>query len=410
MAAVLTESRTELEAAALDTLRKTLRDRKILWGYPSAYIGRQLAISLLAGEISREEACRRMVAEGAPEGVVKWIATNEPFALPEGLQTPDSAPEIKVRKLKAQRIIAARPKTESAPELPEDWDAYTDNLKMERPDGKCPWGVDPDFHPSEKHDLIYRYLDNDILVFLVGPAGSGKTMGFQWYCKNRNRKMMMVSLHAHMPATELFGEQTLDIQDGVNCLRWVPGVVEIAMREGAILILDEFDRAPYALQLALNDVAANRRLSFTKGPYAGRTLYAREGFMLLATGNTLKPGSAQYVSNGVESSTLDRFKVLHVSYDESAERRLLTKMGIQPEVATKIQRAVREARESFNKKHLLFPIGTRRIKALASDIQMGIPVLAAWEINIANMQHQDRGAGTHWEKAMEIGKDNLSDI
>jgi MoxR-like ATPase len=247
------------------------------------------------------------------------------------------------------------------------------------------YGVDPGYIPGETAKQALALMRNGRSVYLYGPAGSGKSQTLRWAASQLGRPMVFVSMHEHVMADTLEGYSWLDVQDGVTVQRWCPGVIEKALRLGTVLIVDEFDRAPGAVQHLLNDVLQSRSYTLREGPRVGEKVRAAEGFLLVATGNTTNGSTGQFTSTAIDRSTLSRFRVLFVNFDRDAERELLHRAGCNGKTDT-LLRAVERAREEYRKGNLPTVLGTRHLVHIAEDLAAGLDLRAAWAMNAAAHQ------------------------
>jgi len=166
--------------------------------------------------------------------------------------------------------------------------------------------------PQLAHPALQRVLDAHHLkepVYLVGPAGSGKTtlalqlaetLGLQCYIHG-----------AVSQAHELFGWT-----DANGIYHGTP--FRKAFTEGGICLIDEMDgSAPEAL-LPLNAALANRRATFPDSP---DELTAHPDFYPIAAANTVGHGAThQYVGRSpMDGATMDRFLMVEVAYDPDIE-------------------------------------------------------------------------------------------
>jgi MoxR-like ATPase len=243
-----------------------------------------------------------------------------------------------------------------------------------------------DYIPTNSAERAKAMLERGRSVYVTGPAGSGKSMAVRWACKELQRRMIFISMHSHIMADVLEGYSWLTVEDGKTCQVWSPGIIEKALTEGAVLVVDEFDRAPIAVQHLLNDVVQSGSFTLKEGPNAGTTIHGKPGFLLVATGNTINGSSGEYASQSIDKSTLSRFRVLHIDYDRQAERELLLKRGLDTKTAEKIIALADIARDRYARHELSAAIGTRHILHIAEDILDGDTLAEAWEANVSLQQ------------------------
>ena len=223
-------------------------------------------------------------------------------------------------------------------------------------------------------------------VYVAGPAGSGKTVGIRWACQELKRKMIFISMHSHVMADTLEGYSWLTVVDGKTTQQWAAGIIQKALESGSALVVDEFDRAPSAIQHLLNDVAQSGSYTIKEGPQAGKRINAKPGFIVCATGNTINGSTGQYSSTQIDRSTLSRFRVIHHSFDPALEIEILTKIGLNKQQANLVVHSAERAREAYKNGELTAIIGTRHLIHVAEDMLAGFPISEAWEQNCSLQQ------------------------
>jgi cobaltochelatase CobS len=146
--------------------------------------------------------------------------------------------------------------------------------------------------------------------FLVGPAGSGKTtlakqvaevLKRKFYCENRvtSEFKLLGFMNAH-------GD-------------YVRTQFRDAYEKGGIFLFDEVDASDPDALVALNSAIENGIC-----PFPDKLVPAHKDFACVAAGNTFGRGAdRQYVGrNQLDASTLDRFIIINVDYDEALELQL----------------------------------------------------------------------------------------
>jgi hypothetical protein len=139
---------------------------------------------------------------------------------------------------------------------------------------------------------------------------------------------------------------------------YVPSLLHRAMKDGAILIVEEIDSGSPASLLAFNNAVDNRELTFPNG----ETVQAHEKFGVVCTMNTKGIGAdRKFVGrNRLDAATLDRFCILEVERDLSLEAAIIGVHENQAELklehggrpnATQWLKQVRGKREEFSRSH-----------------------------------------------------------
>jgi len=262
-----------------------------------------------------------------------------------------------------------------------------------------PWHVSTDYVPTRQAIMLRKLLQQGKHILAVGPAGCGKTEAVRWACREEKRPMVLVSMHAHVMADALEGYSTLVVRDGVTTQEWCAGALQRAMESGAVFVVDEFDRAPVAIQHMLNDVAQSKTLTLREGEYAGKRIEAKPGFLVVATANTLNGSTGEYASTSVDRSTLSRFRVLQFTYDEDAERRLCeAKVG--KDTAKRVMAAFAKARKLYSDGEVETTLGTRHLAHMLQDLADGWSLTEAWSMSCASMCGEDGSPG--YRRMMQI--------
>jgi len=167
-------------------------------------------------------------------------------------------------------------------------------------------GVQHACFPTLLKALSARKLDGTgCNVWLVGPAGSGKTsaahavatsLGLDFYAKSVGPQTSESSLLGYHDANG----------------RYVRTQLREAFEKGGVFLLDEVDAGNPAVLVVINAILANGRASFPDG-----VIEKHKDFILVAGANTIGQGAdRQYVGRQqVDAATLDRFVFLTWDYD-----------------------------------------------------------------------------------------------
>ena len=154
---------------------------------------------------------------------------------------------------------------------------------------------------------IFRHAWKSRLPLMVkGPTGCGKTRFIQHMAETLERPMVTVACNEDTSATDLLGRHLL--VDGDT--RWVDGPVTRAVREGALLYLDEIAEARADAIVVIHSLSDHRRELFLDR--TGETLKAPDAFMLIVSYN---PGYQRSMRE-MKPSTRQRFVARRFDFPE----------------------------------------------------------------------------------------------
>ena len=159
----------------------------------------------------------------------------------------------------------------------------------------------------EKFDMIKACIENDIPVYLAGPAGSGKNytleqisweLGLEFYFTNSVQQEY--KLTGFIDAGGVYHETEF----------------YKAFKNGGIFFLDEMDASIPEVLVLLNAAIANRYFEFPNGK-----IKAHKNFRVVAAGNTVGSGADEMYTGRLvlDQATLDRFAIIDFGYDRNIE-------------------------------------------------------------------------------------------
>ncbi|WP_186389778.1 CbbQ/NirQ/NorQ/GpvN family protein [Stappia sp. TSB10P1A] len=154
--------------------------------------------------------------------------------------------------------------------------------------------------------LFEQAWRNRLPVLLKGPTGCGKTRFVAHMAARLGRPLYTVACHDDLTAADLTGRHLLKGGETV----WADGPLTRAMREGAILYLDEVVEARKDVTVVLHPVTDDRRTLTLER--TGETIVAPPEFMLVVSYN---PGY-QNVLKSLKPSTRQRFVAMEFGYPD----------------------------------------------------------------------------------------------
>ena len=253
-------------------------------------------------------------------------------------------PELEVALLNNTQSILRQPKLldESDPSIP---DVYADYV---------PFGFYNDLVRIVKSKMYYP-------VFVTGLSGNGKTLMVEQTCASLKRECIRVNISIETDESDLLGGPTLVNGSVVNR----DGPVLIAMKRGAILLIDEIDRGSNKL-MCLQGILEGKPYYNKK---TGELVKPVAGFNVVATANTKGRGSEEgrFLSQILDDAFLERFPItVEQEYpDAKTEAKILMPLIDDKEFVKCLVKWADVVRQSFDQGATDEIISTRRLVHIA---------------------------------------------
>ena len=141
-------------------------------------------------------------------------------------------------------------------------------------------------------------------VFITGLSGNGKTTMVEQVAAKLKRECIRVNISIETDEDDLIGGNTL--HDGNVIYR--EGPVLMAMRRGAVLLIDEIDRGSNKL-MCLQSILEGKPFFNKK---TGEMIYPEKGFTIIATANTKGRGTedGRFIAAQIlDEAFLERFPI-----------------------------------------------------------------------------------------------------
>lgn len=198
-------------------------------------------------------------------------------------------------------------------------------------------------------------------VYLVGPAGSGKTHAGE-QCA-RLMGLPFASVGSVIDRTELKG---FTDASGRTLRRPFRDIVE----HGGVFMFDEIDTSDPRELLAFNTLLANGHVAFDDA-----VVKRHAQCYIIACANTVGQGStAEYIGrNKLDATTLDRFAFLRWEFDEALEREVVMSYATDDttEMFESLLRAWQDVRKAASLNGVKAPISMRPVVRIASAVANG---------------------------------------
>lgn len=220
----------------------------------------------------------------------------------------------------------------------------------------------------ERFDMA-KEMGEDVLIY--GPTGPGKTTAVLAWAAARRQRVAQVSGNAALETSTLFGKDIYDHETGG--FAWIDGPVTDVVRNGGVLILDEFNFISPKIYTSLYSLLDGRRV-LQLLDHHGETIEAHPDLMIFATMNPEYVGTTP-----LNFAMRNRFSVqIHWDYDDDVEDKLIK--------SKTIKLIVKQMRNEAAKGEFETPISTN----MAMELERFIPAFG-YEFAVANfIAHFDK--------------------
>ena len=219
-----------------------------------------------------------------------------------------------------------------------------------------PWGSFKDVTQIIKSEMFYP-------TYVSGLSGNGKTFMIEQACAKLGKEFIRVQINPETDEDDLLGGFRLINGETV----FAKGPVLKAMESGAVLLLDEIDRATNKI-MCLQGILEGKPVLIKK---IGETITPKKGFNVFATANTKGKGSddGRFTAASIlDDAFLERFTIsVDMQFPSMAiEKRILNKhmdkFDVQdPEFVTKLVTWADIIRKTFYDDGVDELISTRRL-------------------------------------------------
>ncbi len=173
---------------------------------------------------------------------------------------------------------------------------------------------------SEEKTPFYKAIGKEVSIFehayksrlpilLKGPTGTGKTRFVSYMAHQLNRRLITVSCNEETSSTDLVGRYIIKGAETI----WIDGPLTQAVKQGAIIYLDEIAEARPDVIVAIHALTDHRKELYIDK--LGVTIKAHEDFLLVASYNP----SYQKGFKDLKPSTRQRFIALSFQYPKASE-------------------------------------------------------------------------------------------
>lgn len=252
--------------------------------------------------------------------------------------------------------------------------------------------VDPAycFRRSELKMVLYA-IGTRKRVLLSGPTGSGKTSVIQQTAARLNWGYTRFGCDSDLSRSDLVGLWTLRGEETV----FQYGPLVRAMREGHILVIDEWDVANPSVAMLLQPVLEGEPFYLAE---TGELISPHEDFRIFATANTIGLGDESGLYSGTQPqnyASLDRFSIVWmVDYASKVDERkvLKARTKLPDGDIEKMLDVAGLVRKAFVAQEIMTTMSTRTLVNLCDlTVDFGNAALAFEAGYLNKMNKEDRG-------------------
>jgi nitric oxide reductase NorQ protein len=232
----------------------------------------------------------------------------------------------------------------------------------------------PYYRPVRDECSIFEHAHRQRLPLLLkGPTGCGKSRFVEAMAARLGRPLVTVACHDETSAIDLTGRHL--IRGGETI--WQDGPVTRAVRQGAILYLDEIAEARPDVIVVIHPLSDHRRRIVLEG--RDEEVEAADGFMLVVSYN---PGYQRGLKE-LKPSTRQRFVALSFDYPapELEAEILIGEAAGEPKVAKRLAQLAQKLR-TLDALGLAEPPSTRLLVDAAKLIRSGVEPRRACDVAI----------------------------
>jgi cobaltochelatase CobS len=243
---------------------------------------------------------------------------------------------------------------------------------------RLPASLDNYYLPKWRDRFAAR-INNGSMLFLSGPAGSGKSELVRVLADAAGKELIRINFVSGIGESQLVGKYI--VKNGETVFNY--GLVPLAMKNGWWLLLDEIDYAEPEHLAILQPVLEGGSLVMIQNE--GEKITPHPDFRIIATGNTKGRGdvSQSYVgTNFLNASFMDRFTVFEMDYTEKEVDIIENETGDKTlaEKLVQVFQLFRKSAEDGQINNAVF--STRRIVQVCKALRIGDSLKEAFEYEI----------------------------
>ena len=232
----------------------------------------------------------------------------------------------------------------------------------------------PYYQEAGKEIAVFNQAYKNKVPFLLkGPTGTGKSRFVEFMAHQLDKKLITISCHEETSSTDLIGRFIIKGAETV----WLDGPLTTAVKQGAIIYLDEVAEARPDVIVAIHSLTDHRKELYLDK--LGETIKGHPDFMLVASFN---PGYQRGFKE-LKPSTRQRFIAVSFEYPEAKLETeiLVNETDIDLDTAKKLV-AIGNKIRNLTELGLTETVSTRLLVNAAKIIQSGHPKRASVHVAV----------------------------
>lgn len=242
--------------------------------------------------------------------------------------------------------------------------------------------IAPYYKSTGKEIEVFKHAyQNQLPVLIKGPTGTGKSRFVEYMAHTLDKKIITISCHEETSSTDLIGRYLIKGAETI----WIDGPLTQAVKEGAIIYLDEIAEARPDVIVAIHSLTDHRRELYVDK--LGITHKAHKDFMLVASFN---PGYQRGFKE-LKPSTRQRFVALQFNYPDAKieVEILINETNIEETDAKKLVSMGNKIR-NLTELGLAETVSTRLLVDAAKLIKSGLPKRLAVKVAVVEPLTDDK--------------------
>ena len=235
-----------------------------------------------------------------------------------------------------------------------------------------------DYYSARSINLINTAIDKDLPMLLIGETGTGKTTLVREIARERGQELYRINMTGQTGTDEIVGRWLASPKEGTFC---VDGLLIRAMKEGAIVVLDE-------LNMALPEILSKLHALLDDDKFVvitekdGEMVRPHKNFRLFATMN---PSGDYMGTKEMNMAFISRFPIVENMEISDKEHEIISSVGgIDEDKGKVLTMLLQELRNAKKEQKISFFASTRDAIQAAKLIAHGMDVGNAVEVAIVN--------------------------